>query len=105
MTWVKKLDSSWIGLAAGIVFPFVMFFLYWLFFHNQLAFPGRFLRYLMLGHLLSNVIKMCTLGNLLLFYFGLSYKIDRFSKGVVFSVLLYVALIAYVTYYHEPEIL
>ena len=103
MNQIKKLDNTWIGLACGILFPMLMFFFYWLFFHHQISFPVRFFRYLMGGNLLSNVIKMCALGNLLLFYFGLSYKIDKFSKGIVFSVLLYVALIAYITYYHEPE--
>ena len=79
--------------------------MYWLFFHSQLSFPQRFLRYLINGYLLSNVIKMCGLGNLLVFYFGLTYKIDKFSKGIVLSVLLYVGLIAYVTYYLEPRYL
>jgi hypothetical protein len=103
MNRIQKLDKVWIGLLMGMLFPFIMFILYWLFFHHQISFPVRFVRYLMGGNLLSNVIKMCALGNLLLFYFGLSYKIDRFSRGIVFSVLFYVALIAYITYYHEPE--
>jgi hypothetical protein len=105
MNWLKKLDNTWIGLLTGLLFPFIFFFLYWLFFHHQLGFPYRFVKYLMGGHLLSNVIKICALGNLLLFYGGLTYKVDRFSKGVVFSVIIYVALIAYITYYHEPEII
>lgn len=103
MTWVNKLDKTWIGFLIGLAFPIFMFFLYWLFFHHQLAFPYRFVRYLMTGHLMSNVIKMCGLTNILLFYFGLTYKIDRFSRGIIFSVLCYVALIAYISYYHEPD--
>ncbi len=103
MNFMKRLDNTWIGLLVGILFPVIVFILYWLFFHNQLSFPVRFVKYLMGGHLLSNVIKICALGNLLLFYIGLSYKTDKFSKGIVFSVLVYVALIAYITYYHEPE--
>ncbi len=105
MTWIKKLDKTWIGFLTGLIFPAFVFMLYWLFFHHQIGFPKRFIRYLMTGQLLSNVIKMCGLGNLVLFYFGLSYKIDRFTKGIIFSVLVYVALIAYVTYYLEPQLL
>jgi hypothetical protein len=103
MNNLKKLDNVWIGLLVGLLFPGLMFLLYWLFFHHQISFPYRFVRYLMAGYLLSNVIKICGLGNLLIFYFGLTYKLDKFSKGIVFSVLFYVALIAYVTYYHEPQ--
>lgn len=103
MNWIKRLDNGWIGLLVGLLFPCVMFTLYWLFFQHQISFPYRFVRYLMMGNLLSNVIKLCALGNLLLFYAGLHYKIDKFSKGIVFSVLFYVALVAYITYYYEPE--
>lgn len=103
MNWIKKLDNIWIGLLIGLLFPCFMFVMYWLFFHHQIDFPRRFIKYLMNGYLLSNVIKMCGLGNLLIFYFGLHNRIDKFSKGIVISVLFYVLLIAYVTYYHEPE--
>jgi hypothetical protein len=105
MTWIKKLDNIWIGILTGLLFPALMFFFYWLFFHHSISFPQRFIRYLMLGHLLSNVIKICGLGNLLIFYFGLNNKLDRFSKGIIISVVVYVALIAYITYYYEPETL
>ncbi len=104
MNWTKKLDNFWIGLLFGILFPLVLLTLYWLFFYHKLGFPQRFIRYLMMGQILSNVLKMCGLGNLALFYFGLHYKIDRFNKGIVVSVLIYVLLIAYISYYHEPTI-
>ena len=61
----------------------------------------RFVHYLLNGQLLSNVIKLCGLGNLILFYFGLNKKIDRFSKGIIASVLVYVALVAYLMYFVE----
>jgi hypothetical protein len=105
MNWIEKLDNFWTGLLIGMLFPAIMFFFYWMFFHHQLSFPRGFLRYLMGGHLLSNVIKICGLGNLLIFYFGLTKKIDKFSRGIIVSVLFYVALVAYVTYFMEPEIL
>jgi hypothetical protein len=103
MNRIKRLDNFWIGLLTGLLFPALVFFLYWLIFHHQINFPKRFIKYLMTGYLLSNVIKLCGLGNLVLFYFGLNYRLDKFSKGVVVSVLFYVGLIAYVTYYLEPE--
>ncbi|MBX3165048.1 MAG: hypothetical protein KF900_11260 [Bacteroidetes bacterium] len=102
---IERLDNFFIGLLVGLLFPAILFFFYWLFFHQGLAFPGRFVRFLMSGYLLSNVIKLCGLGNLLVFYFGLQYKIDKFSKGVIASVFLYLGLILYVSYVFEPEII
>ncbi|MCU0360740.1 MAG: hypothetical protein MUF75_08490 [Bacteroidia bacterium] len=103
-TWMYKIDSWWAGLLIGLIFPVVIFFLYWLFLHSQINFPVRFIIYLKNGYLLSNVIKLCGLSNLVLFYLSLNKKLDKFSKGIIISVLLYVALVAYVTYYHEPEL-
>jgi hypothetical protein len=103
MNWIERLDNFWKGLAIGILFPFFIFFLYWLFFHSQLSFPKRFIGFLINGQLLSNIIKLCGLGNLLLFYFGLNKKIDKFSKGIIVSVLLYVLLVAYVSYFLESQ--
>lgn len=103
MTWLQKADKWWIGLLAGLLFPMIMFFLYWLFFHHTITFPERFIKYLRTGYLLSNVIKICGLGDLLIFYLGLNAKLDKFSRGVIISVIFYVLLIAYVTYYLEPE--
>jgi hypothetical protein len=98
MNWIERLDSFWKGLVIGLLFPVFVFFCYWLFTESQISFPTRFVVYLIKGHLLSNIIKLCGLGNLLLFYFGLNKKIDKFSKGIITSVVFYVALVAYVTY-------
>ncbi|MDP3557344.1 MAG: hypothetical protein Q8T03_08215 [Bacteroidota bacterium] len=102
MNWIERLDNFWKGLLIGMAFPILIFFLYWLFFHSYLSFPRGFYRYLIGGQLLSSVIKICGMGNILLFYFGLNKKIDKFSKGIIVSLLFYVALVAYVTYYMEP---
>lgn len=102
---IERLDNFFVGLLVGLLFPVFIFFFYWLFFHHQLSFPTRFIRYLMLGQMLSNVIKLCGLGNLLVFYFGLTYKIDKFTKGIMASVFVYLGLIAFVSYYLEPELI
>lgn len=105
MIWAQRhLDSFWKGLLIGTLFPGLMFFFYWMFFQSQLNFPSGLVRFLVRGHMLSDVIKLCGIANLLLFYFGINQKIDKFSKGVIVSVLLYVALVAYLMFYVEPAI-
>jgi hypothetical protein len=103
MNWIQKLDTFWRGLAIGLFFPVFCFFCYWLFLHSQIDFPRGFIKYLMGGQLLSNVVKLCCLGNLLLFYFGLTKKIDGFTKGIITSVVLYVGLVAYISYFLETD--
>lgn len=105
MNWLYKADNFFIGVLAGILFPGLIYIIYWLLFHHQISFPVRFTNYLLRGFLLSSVIKMCGLGDLILFYFGLTKKMDRFTKGIIASVLLYVGLIAYITYYHESQVI
>jgi hypothetical protein len=104
MSWIQRLDNFWKGLAIGILFPMFCFFCYWLFLHSYMDFPVRFIKYLMFGQLLSNVIKICALSNLLIFYFMLNKHMNKASKGIIVSVLLYVALVFYVMYFHEQTI-
>ncbi len=103
MEWNERLDKFWIGLTIGLLFPCLCFFLYWLFRFSYIDFPIRFVKYLMNGQMLSATIKMCGLGNLIMFYFGLNKKMDNATKGIIVSVLLYVALVVYISYYYEED--
>jgi hypothetical protein len=105
MNWKDRADNFWIGLLTGLLFPAILFFIYWLYFYHQLSFPSRFIRFLLDGNMLSGVIKICGLGNLLLFWLSLTKRMDRFSKGIILSVFLYIALIAYITYYLEVVVI
>jgi hypothetical protein len=105
MNWKERADNFWIGLACGLLFPGILFLIYWLYFYHQISFPSRFVRFLIQGYMLSGVIKICGLGDLLLFWLGLNYRLDRFCKGVILSVFLYIGLIAYVTYYLEVVVI
>ena len=104
MSWTERLDSFWKGLAIGIFFPLLCFFCYWLFMHSYMSFPMRFIKYLMFGQMLSSTIKICALGNLLIFYLFLNKRMNRATKGIIVSVLIYVALVFYVMYFHEESL-
>jgi hypothetical protein len=101
MSWIYRLDSFWKGFAIGILFPVFCFFCYWLFRYSYMDFPVRFVKYLMFGQMLSSTIKVCALGNLMIFYFFLNKHMNKGTKGVIASVLIYVALVFYVMYFHE----
>lgn len=101
MSWLQKLDNYWKGLAIGILFPALCFFCYWLFFYSYMDFPVKFVKYLMFGQMLSNVIKICALGNLLIFYLFLNKRLNKGVKGIITSLLIYLALVFYISYFHE----
>ncbi len=98
MSWKEKLDGFWKGFAIGTFFPVFVFFCYWLFMYSYMAFPMRFIKYLIFGDVLSATIKMCALGNLLIFYFFLNAKLNSATKGIIASVFVYLALIIYVMF-------
>jgi hypothetical protein len=100
-----KLNSFWIGILCGLIFPLIMYVGYYAVIGPHTTFPVRFTRYLINGYMLSNVIKICGLGNLLLFYVGIRKNMDSFNKGIIVSILLYIGLIAYVNYQLEPQLM
>lgn len=104
MNWKEKLDGFWKGLAIGILFPLLCFFCYWLFMYSYMDFPVRFVKYLMTGQMMSNTIKICALGNLLIFYLFLNKQMNNAAKGVITSVAIYAALVFYVMYFHEESL-
>ncbi len=104
MSWIYRLDNFWKGLAIGILFPVLCFSCYWLFRYSYMDFPVRFIKYLMFGQMLSSTIKVCALGNLLIFYFMLNKHMNKATKGIIASVLIYVALVFYVMYFHEHSL-
>ena len=101
MSWLEKLDNYWKGLAIGILFPVFCFCCYWLFFYSYMDFPVKFVKYLMFGQMMSNTIKICALGNLLIFYLFLNKHLNKGVKGIITSLLIYVALVFYIMYFHE----
>jgi len=94
---LDKIDKIWIGFIFGCIFPASCFFCYWLFFHNHLTFPTRFINYLRAGNMLQEVAIACVVANLIIFYLGLNKKIFELSRGIIFATFLYVGLVLYIS--------
>lgn len=100
-----KIDRFWIGLGIGILSPVFCFMLYWLFVYSYMSFPVRFIDYLLKGNMLSNVIKVCTLGNLVWFYLSMKKNWDAASKGILTSVFLYLIAVLWISYNMEIDLI
>lgn len=102
---LKQLDwnKMWIGLLAGFLMPFTVFFLYWLFKYYYISFPSRFIWFLKFGGMWDGVVKLCALSNLLPFYLFLNKHKNRAAAGVLGATMLFVFYIIYLMYFDENE--
>tara|TARA_Y200000002_G_scaffold331857_1_gene297274 strand:- start:242 stop:607 length:366 start_codon:yes stop_codon:yes gene_type:complete len=102
--WYNKLNKFYPGLIFGILFPFMGFFLSFLIMGGE-SFSSFWEIFIKDANVYDaevqdfyketrqNILMFCLMTNLLLFYFSFFlFKIDRFSKGLVFITLVLAAI-------------
>lgn len=94
---LDKLDKKWIGFLFGLFFPAFVFLCYWLFFHSQIDFPIGFIKYLRLGNMLQEIVILCVVANLIVFYLILNKKAYDLARGMMYATFVYVALVLFVS--------
>ncbi len=97
MDW-QKVNKTYIGFIAGLLFPLFLYSFYWLFFQRKIELDETDIHYLTNKELSLNVFKMCCGGNLLLFYLALNKHLTPLTKGIIASVVVYALFIAYLTF-------
>jgi hypothetical protein len=102
--WHTKYNTFNLGLIFGVLFPIIGFFIsflviggenfssFWeIFIKDATVYSNEIKDYYMDTR--QNVLMFCLMSNLLLFYFSFFiFKIDRFSKGLVFITLILAAI-------------
>ena len=99
------IDKLWVGIAVGIICPFICFLIaffivgnensFSIFWYNftQDAFTYDYKMNTINNELKKNILILCLILNLLVFYIGFfTLKYDKFTKGIVFITLLLVGL-------------
>jgi hypothetical protein len=103
-TWYTKFNKFNVGLICGVLFPIIGFFLsyfimggssfstFWeIFIKDATVFSSEVQDFY--KETRQNILMFCLMTNLLLFYFSFFlFKIDRFSKGLVFITLVLAAI-------------
>lgn len=89
----------WIGMACGLTAPWIMWGIYWLFFQRGLEIQTDDIRYLLNQELMINVFKICCGIDLLLFYIAMNRKMNDFSKGIIWSVMIYALILGFMTFF------
>lgn len=100
---ISLIDHFFTGFIIGIVTPFLIFFLYWLFRYSYMSFPSRFIWFLKLGDMWEGVVKLCVLANILPFYFFMNKNKNKTAAGIIGSTMLFVFYIIYLMYFSENE--
>jgi len=83
-----KYDSWWIGIAAGFVAPLIGFFIFYLFKYSYMNFSG-FIRFIINGNVYTQIMSLCVIANLPMFFGFLQFHLYNSARGVVLSTMLY----------------
>ena len=89
---LQKFNKPWIGLVAGLMFPLISFYIYYLVKSTNTSFT-EFLDVLKYGKAFIPILSLCVLPNLILFFICKQLNLWYTIKGIVFSIFLYLMLV------------
>jgi hypothetical protein len=93
----RRADHLYLGLAVGVLMPFFVYFLYYLYNYRFMTISTFIGHQKYNGLLLSNV-RLCLIGNLAPFFLFIYTERMKSARGVLFSMFIWAILIAYLTY-------
>lgn len=97
-----KINNFIFGIVAGLLLPFLSLCGYWLWSFKFMNFAPQFIKFLLLGRVLSAVLSLCLIPNLGLFFLFVNKEYYKTTRGILLSTLVYgfiiVALKTWVEY-------
>jgi hypothetical protein len=87
MMWTK-VNKLWIGAIIGLIVPWLVFYIYYLFALNSFSFVDT-VKMTYRGNLLMKYISLSAIVNLGFFYLSLNKSAYRFGYGVILSMFIY----------------
>ena len=88
----NKWDHRQIGFLAGLIAPAITFFIYYLSRYSQLAF-SEFVNTTVIYGVITNIIALCALPNLLIFFFFLNKEYYDSARGIIFATFFITVLV------------
>jgi hypothetical protein len=96
---LDKWNKMWLGMAIGLISPWIVWGIYWLIFQRGIHIPKDNVRYVLNQELMINVFKICCGIDLLWFYLSMNRKLIEFAKGIIWSVMIYALILGYMTFF------
>jgi len=93
-----KLNSLWIGLAAGIIIPAIALTCYYFARYSNLSLVDFIKVYKNLG-ILTHIISLSVLPNLLVFYLFIHKNLLKSARGVVLATLLFTFVVLCIRFF------
>lgn len=90
----RKADKIWVGIAAGIILPFLVMFIVYLSTYAYLTVPG-FLRKMAFQAIFMKLLSLCAIINLGSFFMFYQTKNDRAARGVIFATLFFAVIVVF----------
>ena len=88
----RKADKLWLGLALGIVLPFLVMFIVYLSTYAYLTVPD-FLRKMAFQAIFFKLLSLCAIMNLGTFFFFYQTKNDKAARGVILATLIFAIIV------------
>jgi len=82
------IDNIYIGLIMGLLFPLIVFYLYYLAKYNIIEF-STYIRNLHTYRILFKIMSLCVLTDLPLFYLLMQFNYMRATRGIVMACFIY----------------
>ncbi len=87
-----KLDSQVIGLAFGLIAPIIVFFGFYVFKYSQIPF-SEFLDFLRGANVIVQVLSICVIINLLIFFLFIWTHRYFSARGVIMATFVYAIIV------------
>jgi hypothetical protein len=88
----RKADKLWVGLAVGILLPFLVMFIVYLSSYAYMTVPD-FLRKMAFQAVFLKLLSLCAVINLGSFFFFYQTKNDRAARGVILATFIFAFIV------------
>ncbi len=94
----SKYNKLWLGLVLGIIIPIITIIIFSLF-KSDVKNIVEFIQFTLSISALSNILSLCALPNLAIFYLFLNKELYYSARGVIFATLIWAILVVITRYF------
>jgi hypothetical protein len=85
---LNKYNKWWVGLMAGFISPVIAFLVYYSLNYSHMG-MYKFFRYLINGNIYTQLMSLCVIANLPMFFIFIQFHMYNSARGVVLMTIVY----------------